>query len=392
MTNQKVWGKARTKIVDAVSGSNIRDWSEWQDNLVFDSTLTNIATGSQSIGGMFQTCKVGTSSAANEVVGGSTTFTQSGTNITASVSFFTASMVGGIFKYGAVGTSNGLEQYIVSQAGTTAAVSGSGTNVVSPSQGAAWFVQQTQLTSYSIKSQTYVTAPGDCGSTFNGNQVTMLRTFQFGVQGSPYTVSEIGYSGNNNNDGTCQGRIVLSSPDSISTSQFYVVQIVITVAASPASPALVSNVGTGIDTSGTLAWQCWDLHDVSSIGATQSVQGGAGTANMMDGSSYGLELYTSAAPTLNSVPSASSATDYTQPYRNNAGSFASSVVGVATASVTISATTAGETVNSLIFGGTPANGVWGILILNLTNPYTLPNGAFTGTFTLQKSITRSLVN
>ena len=70
--------------MDAATGQPVNDWSEWQHNLIFDSTMVSLANAQIAFAGMTENCKVGSSNAVNEIVGGTTTFTQSGTTLTAS--------------------------------------------------------------------------------------------------------------------------------------------------------------------------------------------------------------------------------------------------------------------------------------------------------------------
>lgn len=410
--NQNIWAQVRTRIMDAKTGEPVRDWSAWQKNLVFDSSLTNLLAGSPSFASMINACKIGSSTAKNEFVDDTITYTQSGNTITASTnpSFFTAGLIGAIFKYGNIGTSSGAEQYITGVGTNTLTVSGPGMSVGSATKGAVWMVAQTGLTTPltalspgGCATTTKVTAPGNCGTFFNGNTITLLRTFQFSTKTTPYTVNEIGYGDDTSgNNATGRGRVLLVTPDTVTTAQFYVVQIAISYTVSPGSPTAVNNVGLGINTQGTAVWQVWDCRVVDTSGNTQSFQGGAGTQNIMDGGSYGLVLNTSTAPTLNSTVAQAQAADFTFPYRAGAGSFAVGSMAInattgfaqasSTASVSLTFTTAGETVNTLVIGGQPANGIWGIFLLNLDNPFTLPNGAFQASFTFQKTTSRTLIN
>ena len=388
--NQSIWAQVRTRIMDAKTGLPVRDWSDWQKNLVFDSTLNALATGSIAFSSPIVAVKLGSSSTPNEFVGGTITFTQSGTVITASQSFFTASMIGGIFKYGEVGDGSGAEQYITGQAGTTANVSGAGMSVPSATHGSVWMVQSTTLVSYmsGFATSSLVTSPGNCGTFYNNNTITLLRTFQFGVNGSPYTVNEIGYNIDVTNNSVCAGRVVLVTPDTITTSQFYVVQIALSYTLSPGSPTHIpTNVGTGIDTRGTVMWQCWTCSTINTNGTSNN----GGT---MDNSGVQLGLLIVAAPTLNSTISQAAAANPSNAYALEAtlASYSTTAVGVATASGTFSGTTTGQTVNSLVLGRDTAQGVIQDFVINLDNPFTLPNGAFQATFTYQRVVTRTLIN
>jgi len=389
--------KIAMAIRDAKTGREIKRRPA-KMNMVFDSALTALATGLH-FDGIFSCCKIGSSNAPNSTPGGATTFTQAGATITASGAFFTGAMVGSIFKYG-VGSA-GAEQYIASVAGggLTAQVVGAGMNVLTPTPATVWYVQQTALTTPltaltgGCHSVDYVTSPGACGTTFPGgptsNSISLTRTYKFPVQAAPYTVQEIGYSDNQNNDGTCNGRFVLAGGgDTITPSQFYVVQISITFALSPDSPTAIPNVGTGIDTSGDIMLQRWDCHVVNSLGTGGDYQG-SWPGDLMDSTPPTLYF---AASTITLNANIKQEQDIPGAYLYAAGPSAWSnsglPVGVARCTYTWSLNTAGETVECLYWGRTNS----ARLVLNLTNPFVLPSGPFTGNLVLQRTVTRTLTN
>jgi len=408
---QTIWAKARTRIMDAKTGLPAGEWSSWQTNLVFDATLTSLATGSFNFASVFNSCKIGSDATLNEIVGGTTQFTQSGTVITTSdaSTFFQSNMSGGIFKYGAPGDGSGLgipEQYLstIVGASSTATVLGTGASVPVAKPGSAWRVVQTTLgtplttlSSGGCVSSTYVTSPGNCGTFINGSTITLLRTFQFSTKTTPYTVNEIGYGNNGSNNGTCSGRVVLVTPDSISTSQFYVVQIAISFTVSPGSPASVNNVGQGIITTGTVMFNYWDCNVILTNGNASSFQNSF-NGNIMDSGPQAVGLYTTGAYSPQSSIQQAQVLPNSTSYNSSTGtSYSSSAVGVATTTFSFtSITTAGQTVYAILYGqpsgNFPSAFTDPIFTLSLNTPFTLPTGPFNATFTYQRTYTRTLIN
>ena len=392
----------RTEIHDARTGA-VKRVRKARPNLVFDSALTALATGAINFATIFTRCKIGSSNAANSIPGNTTTFTQVGTTITASSAFFTGAMVGAIFKYG-TGT-GGAEQYIASigGGGLTAVMQGAGMTVGTPTAGTVWLVAQTALTTPltaltgGCVSGTYVTSPGACATTFpggaNSTQITNQRTYKFPVQAAPYTVNEIGYSDNNTNDGTCNGRIVLGSPDTIAITEYYVVQIAITFTLSPNVPTAVINVGTGLNTAGQIQFNAWDCQTITSTGtalAYQTVWAGG----IMDDAAIPLGFITGSAPTLNANINQNNALSLTAALTSASANLSNATlpVGVAQATITFNFSTAGQTCYAIAFGRTSGSNVALIFVLLLTTPFALPNGTFQGNLVYQRAVTRTLSN
>jgi len=397
----------RSEVRDARTDRVLRS-RKARSNLVFDTALTSLATGALNFASFFASCKIGSSAAVNSTPGNTTTFTQSGTTITASASFFTAGMVGALFKYG-TGT-GGAEQYIATVAGggLSCTVVGAGMTVGTPTAGTVWYVAQTALTTPltaltggGCVSYNYVTSPGSCGTSFpggvNSTQITLQRTYKYPVQSTSYSVSEIGYSGNTNNDGTCNGRLVLGSPDTIINTEYYVVQIVITFTVSPNTPTALTNVGTGINTAGNMNFQYWDCYTVATSGAQANYQTSYGSnQSIMDAGPPELALFTSGAYSLAAniaqaqIPGFAGVT-----YASAQGSaWTNTSLGVGVAQTTISFifSTAGETLYAVIIGGGLGTNISPIFALVLTTPITLPSGTFQGNLVYQRQITRTLSN
>jgi hypothetical protein len=478
-----------TEVRDALTGRALRRRAP-QPNLVFDSTLTSLATGAFDFASLFLACKIGGSSAVNSLPSNTVSFTQIGTALTASASFFTGAMNGAILKFGvgpftggsgltatalsgsgiglqvdvvvatapddpwdgnynkkgvvsvvphagntgslftvgdlltftdATGSSwlgkvsgggsggsvkaitDATEQYLSSASGLTAV--GSLTQTFTTAlYGTVWYVAQTALTtplttlSGGCRSTTFVTGPGACGTSFPGgatsSQITLKRTYQFPVQSAPFSVSEIGYSDNTNNDGSCNGRIVLALPDNVAVTEYYVVQISITYTLTPNVPSPQANVATGFSVNGQIMWNNWDCRIVQSNGTTASYQDSS--YNTMDGSPPMVTFGIVTAPALNAHISQGTVPLVGITYGSAPGAAYSNSglpVGVATTRVSFSWSTAGETVYSIFFfhGGNYSFSS-PVFCCNLTTPFTLPTGTFVGYIDFQRVVTRSLAN
>jgi hypothetical protein len=380
----------KLRVIDRESGKIVTS-TPWIHNLVFDAGL-NLMASNASFAGIFSICKVGSSSSPNVISSGAVTFTQTGNTITASSAFFTTPMNGGILKYG-VGSS-GLEQYITT-VDSTHATSLTSFTQSSPISGVAYLVQQTSLVAYLYKTNSYQTGVANCGTTLTGSTCAMKRTFNFANQGSTYTVNEIGYASNNNNDGTCNGRIVPAIGVTVAPSQFLQVVIVFTYTVSPNSPQAVTNVGTNINTAGNIMFNFWDATVVDNNGNNTFTQGSFPSDIMDNCQNVRVGLMNATPPTQSSSIQNSAASNTTTIYQLGNFSISNSgqAVGVGLGTLTYGITTAGESCGGLIFGGEiDGSTMKTILTLNFTTPQTLPVGTFAGTLNYTNTFTRTLVN
>lgn len=377
-------------------------WSPWKKNLVFDNGLNSFAgkTGSTPYpitpGKSFTNCQVGTSATANSIVSGGTLFTQVGTAITATGSFFTAGMVGAIIKYGS--GSAGAEQYIVSQTGTACVVAGAGMTVSVGTAATVWLVQQTALAAPLLTTSTYQTSGSSCGTTYVANVITMQRTFNFAVQGSSYNANEIGWN-QNASTSYAYGRLVLASTIVVATTQFLQVQMQLINTVSPASPAAVANVGTGINTAGTAALEVFPFTPVSSTGTAntglQSMEPGAGNSNLVLSLQTGTTYTQNAAPSTTFLPATPNwATGIFTGTTGQAWVYTGTTTapGTATLSFPDVFSTAAQTMNGIGI----TNGVSGSTIplfdVKFTTPITLPTGSFQPQPVFGFQFSRTLVN
>lgn len=376
-----------TKIVDAVTGNVVKE--QTQKNLVLDSGLNGMAKNNSlglSCGGpalLNSFCLIGSGTTANSTASGAITFTQSGTTITASGSFFTSGMVGCIFKWGT--GSGGTEVYITAFTDSTHVTVATTATVSTPTVATVWFVQRTTLDSFLFISNTYQTNAGDCETTFSGNQVTHKRTFKFAQQASPYTVNEIGYASANVSNRIC-GRVVLGSSDVVGTTNFYVVAISITVTYTPASPTSVVNVGTNINTAGTIAIECFAINIVQSDGSNSNI------ANAYIESGQPNLVFITNSYTQNAAPASSNTTVGASMLAIGAvGAWVNngSVVGQQTITYTNSITTSGQSLTGIGLG---VSGFSLPLDVKFTTPQTAPSGTFQPNTVWTLTFSRTLVN
>lgn len=381
-----------THIICAKTGKCLKKTPK-KKNLVLDYALQALAQaltpGGSNPASCFTVCKVGSGNNANRFPSGAITFTQVGTTLTASAPFFTAAMVGGIFKYGT--NTTGQEYYITgftSNLVVTLDTSASFVAIV----GTVWMVQQTALQTQSFETSTYQTLSGDCQTTYATNTMIHKRTFVFPVQASPYTVNEIGWG--KTAGAEILGRAVLSSSDVIGPTNFYVVVLTLTFTVTPGTPTANANFGTGINTAGNTMLEMFSFGIVNSSGGVASPVSGQG--RVMDGLGagvQGVEFW------LNDWTQNANITSNGSGPALPAGRISlstpawvyGSARGKMTLTCTLSTTTSGQTCYGLGMhsGASPFNIAFDC---HFTTPQTLPVGSFAPTVVLQSIYNRILDN
>jgi hypothetical protein len=385
----KTFGRAKLMIYDADTDALVREFP-WQENLVFDVGLNTLA-GGIGMGELFSNCTIGNDTTTpNSWNSGAVTFTQAGTAIVASAGFFTPAMTGCVFKYGA---GSGGQEMTITYVSSTAATASISYTQATPTGATVWNTVLTGLLSPLYLFASFVTSGSSCGTTYAGNVATMQRTFKFSTQASPYLLAEIGY-GNSNSLVTCKGRFFVATPPTISPSQYPVIQMQMVFTVSPGVQTAVTNVGTGIDTSGTAIFAVWDCVAVDSSGS--SVQTNSG--RWMDGSGTSgggtvIALVDGApalATTIAVAPYISAG--YTGPIYIGPGwstlSNAGQPLGVGETHKAYSFSTTGTTVVAIVTGAFANFGFQ----QNLTTPFVTPVGTMSGTVSITITFARELVN
>ena len=372
-------------------------------NTVLDAGLTGLANHIGTAG-LFTNLCVGSSAAANYIPGGAVTFTQALTTITASAPFFTAPMVGGIFKFGH-GT-GGLEAYIqsIGGGGTTAVVDISRAVVV-PDAGTVWLVQQTHLTTFSYNYDAYAAGATNNSTTPNlaGGicTVTQKRTFVFNQKVAPYTIKELGWGHTGGANPPICGRVVLVAPEVIGVNDYVICAVELICTFAPTSPVVSAAgdqiwdqyKGTGIY-AGEFALEVWDTQTIAASGA---VAGGG----VLDGSCGGyLYVLTNAAFAQNAniganPPNPATATGYSATgIPPNWAQVGGQYPGVSQLTWNFTFNTAGE----ILYGIGLLNGSGNDIMLDMIPgwsggaPSALPTGAFPVQTLWQNVWTRPLDN
>lgn len=268
------------------------------------------------------------------------------------------------------------------------------------------------LRSEIYRTNVYRTTGGDNGTTYTaGGQVTFKRTFINPAQASPYTVSELGWSNIGSFGGSVFGRVVLGTPDSVNTSEYYVVVMEMVVTYSPGTPVTASNVGTNINTAGMAMIEYFAMGFVDTSGNSVGPNAIDVNNSTITQQSFLTSTYSqqsSVSSTTPPITGLSTISGGAHPWTNSPKFIAFIETlpagtptfpppnfstleqpGAATHSTTILTTTSGGTVYGLSLGidGSPGSPAFDIL---LTTPFTLPTGVFNPTTTFQINYGRTL--
>lgn len=385
----------KTQIRDAETHEVLKD-NPWRHNLVLDQGLNALAGKSSPAiaaapAASFTSCHIGSGNNANRFPGGVITFTQVGTTLTASAPFFTSGMVGGIFKYGT--NTAGAEYYITAFTSNLIVTVDTSATVAVGQPGTVWMVQQTTLQTEITASSTYQVLSGDNQSSYATPAITHKRTFVFPVQPGTITVNEIGW---NTSNGIPQvsGRAVLSSSDVVGVTSYYVVIMELVITYSPSSPTAIINVGTGINTAGTVMMEFFSNQIVNSSGNAANPGSSMGSSlDFPNTSSVFTRLFLATMTQNGAIGTSSSPVFPTNLLVSNGGTwtYVAASVGKMQATCTDATTTAGETCYGLgIQGGTPTFAV--AFSVKFTAPQTLPTGSFQPTIIWQMTYSRILDN
>lgn len=200
LPTQKASGKFHISVVE---NGRVVEEKGWIKNLILDSGLDMVGTNRWV--DCFRYCSVGTGTTPTVDDSGATTATQSGTTVTSSSSFFSVGDVGKILKF-----DSGEEAYITSYTSDTEVEVSVSRTIAVASQFALWRVNQTQLSNYIKRSDTYLSGSANNGTTFHTNtEATHKRTWDFSAESGVVTYNEVGVHYDNVNNPTLFSRILI---------------------------------------------------------------------------------------------------------------------------------------------------------------------------------------
>lgn len=374
MLNVKCHAEAKLRQINAKTGKVVSE-TGWTRNLLMTGGLQSLAQQSDvcSTASITNACRVGSGTTADKISSGAITFTQAGTTLTASAGFFTAGMVGYIFKWGS--GSAGVEVYITAFTSSTIVTVGVAATVAVPEVGTVWNVTRIALETLLYTNTSYETTTGACGSSVTGGAVTHKRTYNFATQVASYNVNEVGYS--NTSGGTnIKGRIVLAATEVVAPTNFLQVVLNFVVTYSPAAPTAVVDVGTNINTAGNAMLEAIVLTGGINGFARVNSNGGPSSAafgNALDGSNPGTIIGINAAYTQNATPSpTTSLVNSYLVFESNAGPVYGGSIGLVTYSSNTTITTAGDTLYGVALQGNAGAS----FDVKFTSPYVTPVGSF----------------
>lgn len=275
----------KTRILNA--DGTVFSERPWKNNLILDAGLDSVAA--QSWVGQFEFCAVGTATTPVKRDSGSTTFSRSLDQVTASAGFFEAADVGRLLKF-----DTGEEMYVtVFTSPLLVTVATSGT--IAAAQGTVWYVNQTGLTTESQRTGTTSGGPSMNKSTFAGATWTHQRQFLFPAVGANVTYHEIGWSKSGGAGANLFGRdLIPGGGDSLLTGQQYQVIVTLILTLSPAVPTAAPNVGTGgFNTVGNIIFgfignSAFSTIEQAAIFGIEPAQDGFGTGCMACNAAFSL--------------------------------------------------------------------------------------------------------
>jgi len=162
--------------------------SEWAPNLILESGMTAVA--SNLIANLFVNACVGTGSTPTRVASSPITGTTSSTTLTASSSIFSSGTVGQLIYFPSTGQSATVTAYTNGTTVTLNATLAIGSGIVFE----IFAINQTGLGAEVHRTNNYLTGSGNCGTTYSAGVYTHTRTYDFPIETSNQSYSEVGFS------------------------------------------------------------------------------------------------------------------------------------------------------------------------------------------------------
>jgi len=225
----------RWLVIDAATGKPVAE-SNWINNLILTRGMNEVATRLWC--NCFTHCSAGTDGSPSSDSSGSVTMVQSGANGTASAAFFTSAMVGDVIKWTSSGDERLItaftdDQHVTLSPATPNANSGvAGTFTL-------WRTGRTGLVAESKRTGTYLTGSPNCETSRTGSILRHRRTFDFSVEVTNTTFSEIGLCWAISGANTHFSRIV-PPPIPVLSGQFLRVVYELSLTLSPTLPSHVN--------------------------------------------------------------------------------------------------------------------------------------------------------
>ena len=231
-------------------------------NVILDSGLD--AWGLARSAEMTYYCAVGTGSTPTQRDSSTTTVSQSGTTATASANYFEAGDVGRLLKY-----DSGEETYITGFTSTTI-VTVADSATISAAESTIWYVDDTVLAAQTTRQNSFRTDSGDNTTTVSAGIITHKRTHLFSAVGGPVTYNEIGWSPNSG-AGDLFNRALISGGVSLVLGDQLLVESNLELTQAPQTSVTAPDVGTGLNSVGTIQIEGYGCSEVNSSGGFSTV-------------------------------------------------------------------------------------------------------------------------
>lgn len=358
-----------------------------QRNLVLDRGLNALARSTNATfpANANLVCNVGSGATSDKTSSGAVTFTQASTTLTASAPFFTAGMVGQLFKWGS-GT-GGVEVYINAFTSSTIVTVATAATVAVPTVGVVWNVSRTTLETYSYSNTSFETTAGSCGTTFSANVASHKRTYNFATQAAPYNVNEVGWF--TSAGSATFGRLVLAATEVVAPTNFLQVVLTLVITYSPSSITAVADVGTTINTAGNAMLEqitSVNMSTILSTGATNTLTNG----NALDGSASSCVQGIIANYTQNATTNAATLNPSKLPFELPSWTYNSVRGQMKLGQTNTTITTAAQTLYGVCIISNGNNQV--AFDVKFTTPYVTPTGSFLPRVTFLQTYDRVLNN
>ena len=245
---QTLGGKFKIAVIDAKTDKVVWEQPDWQKNLILNNGMNQVANSYYV--NLMDYGIVGTGTRANSAYSNLGTISQTGNTLTlipdSSFISLTSSLNGYdrmlqvgdsiVFETG----SGGITNVLVTDSITNLTCNANKNASIPSTPFTIWKTSQIGLQSEVKRSNTCVAGYGNCGSTFSENVLTSMRTWDFTIETSPTSYTEVGIGWANNNPGNTFSRLLLPSPVVVDIDQkirlSYQLQITVQPSSSFARP------------------------------------------------------------------------------------------------------------------------------------------------------------